>query len=113
MPSSYWAHAPYWSVKTFRNGRFLQSGKLPPSLKRKSAGQRAAFKNCVTPVSSHRGIIEESRFTTDFDHFRAKYAHMDEVHEWLTWTLTENPRAGEVDERAPDYRYLKTPARGD
>jgi len=38
---------------------------------------------------------------------------MDEVHEWLTWTLTENPRVGEVDERAPDYRYLKTPARGD
>jgi hypothetical protein len=60
-------------------------------------------------VSYLRDVVEEPRFAQDIDGYQAKYAHIDALHEWVTGTLSENPRAGRPFKEAPDIRVLTTP----
>ncbi|HVU14773.1 MAG TPA: hypothetical protein VHD90_26035, partial [Phototrophicaceae bacterium] len=75
-------------------------------------GRKAVFRKCVIKVSYLRGVIEEPRFTEDFDLFRQRYPDMDEIHRWITDQLGENPRLGEVLKQSPEYRTLVTLAVG-
>lgn len=60
-----------------------------------------------------RDVVEEPTFSEDIDYLRNRYEAIDDVHQWLTWTLSENPRAGERLKFAPDFWLITTPVLAD
>jgi hypothetical protein len=62
---------------------------------------------------SLRDVVEEPRFTLDLDDYRDSYDNMDDVLSSITWALSNDPRAGEALEVAPDFRLFTTTAIGD
>ena len=63
----------------------------------------------MTQVSYLRDVVEEPHFAQDIDSFRSKYNHIEELHEWITNTLSANPRYGEPLKQAPEFYLLTTP----
>jgi hypothetical protein len=59
-----------------------------------------------------RSVVEEARYTEDFDNLRQHYPEMDEIQARLTWLLSRNPRAGEALAFAPDFYLISTGAVG-
>lgn len=60
-------------------------------------------------MSYLRDLVEEPQFSQDVDSFREKYAHIAEVLEWISNTLSDNPRIGKAFKEAPYIRVLTTP----
>lgn len=59
-----------------------------------------------------RDVVEDPRYTEDFDSLHNVYAHMDDVHLSITWALARDPRIGSPLPGFPDFRVYRTTSIG-
>jgi len=58
----------------------------------------------------HREIVQDPRFTQDFEMYRQNYPEMDDIYRAMTLSLQDNPFEGKPLETFPDFRtYLTHP----
>ena len=55
-----------------------------------------------------RTIVEDTRFTTDLDHFRTIYPELDDIYASLSFLLATSPWVGTALRVAPDFRLFRT-----
>jgi hypothetical protein len=59
---------------------------------------------------SLRDVVEDPLFTEDLDNLRNVYSQIDDVHDGLTWALSNDPRIGVLIPQTHDYRLYITTA---
>jgi hypothetical protein len=57
---------------------------------------------------SHRGVVEETRFTEAAEAFRQRYSAFEDVLGRISWELARNPLMGLPLPGFPDFRVLTT-----